>query len=125
MEQVENRANEPPESTRGSKADRRSEHQAKIEAGGGNQQPLKDVGVTTKVRAPHAAGLVEMCKGALKALASHPLQPLATRTANAAPIGVHRHLRIAVVVPLPPSAVRLRHVRSQTAVLKVSVSSLW
>jgi hypothetical protein len=63
----------PLESPGGPDTDRGTHHQAQVEAGGVNQQPLQDVGVTAEVSASHTPGFVQVREGALDQLASHPL----------------------------------------------------
>ena len=43
-------------------------HQAQVECRGVNEQPLENVFVTSEMSAPHASGLVQMCKGPLDEL---------------------------------------------------------
>ena len=62
---------EPPlQPSRRARADQLSHQQPKIETAGVNQESLQNVGVSAKVHASHAAGLVEMREGPLETLAA-------------------------------------------------------
>ena len=83
--------NEPPlQPSRRAHADQMSHQQPEIETAGVNQQSLQNVGVSTKVHASHAAGLVEMREGPLQALAAQPQQSQAPRATNASAIAIDR-----------------------------------
>ena len=62
---------EPPlQPSRRAHADQVSHQPPEIETAGVNQQSLQNVGVSAKVHASHAAGLVEMREGPLETLAA-------------------------------------------------------
>jgi hypothetical protein len=53
-------------------ADQLPHEESEIEAAGMDQHSLQDVRVATEVHAAHAAGLIEMGKGAFQALTAKP-----------------------------------------------------
>ena len=72
-----------------------------------NQQPLKNVSVTTQLRSPHATGFILVGKAAFDSLSTLAQQLLAPLAANPSAVGVHSSLLLMFADPVASTAVGL------------------
>src|SRR5215210_7536967 len=77
------------QTTRCADADEGPHQESEIEAADVYEEPFQDVRVPTQMRAPQAAGLVEMRIRALQSFASATLQRPPSRATNASTIRIH------------------------------------
>ena len=89
--------------------------QTQIEGGRMNAHPLVDIGTSSQMDPPHAAGFQHVGETPFVDLGSSALQGFATRSANAATVGVDGRLRGVVPAPLSPPTIRLRQVRANAS----------
>lgn len=100
-------------------ADEGAHQESEVEAGRMHDQSFEDVLMTSQMRPPHAARLVQARIRPLEQFAAATQEALASCAAHPLTIGVHRRLRIRGLHPVSPPALRFRNVRPDLQ------SSLW
>jgi hypothetical protein len=91
-------------------ADEFSHEEAEVEACDVDEYAFEDVAVASQVSATHRAGLERVHEGALEKLAAATEQRLASIASNSTSVAVDRIAFGLLVLPVPASALRLRHV---------------
>src|SRR5713101_8648481 len=88
------------QAARGTESDQLTHDEPEIEPTGMNQEAFQNVRVTAEMRAPHAAGVVEMGERALDHLTAPAHQSASPGSANPPPIVIHRRLGLRLLRPV-------------------------
>src|SRR5712691_6552398 len=88
-------------------AERLPHQNSEVERAGVDEEPFEDVLVTTQVRPPHSAGVIDVGERALDVLTAPTHQLPAADSADAPPIAIHRSLRLGGRRPAAAAAIGL------------------
>src|SRR5260370_29792051 len=95
------------------------DEQRQVESDCVEQEPLENVLIALQVRSSHAAGFIHVRKASFGKLRPELLEVLAPPPTHPPPVPIHFLLLFFLAVPIPPPALRLRHVAPHTFLFQI------